>query len=72
MTAPTAPQRVFVTGATGVVGVHAVPLLIARGHEVTAIGALGVEAQAARIARRARDRARHLRRECRARVARGH
>jgi 2-alkyl-3-oxoalkanoate reductase len=38
MTAPAAVQRVFVTGATGVVGVHAVPLLIARGHEVTAIG----------------------------------
>jgi nucleoside-diphosphate-sugar epimerase len=36
MTAP-APQRIFVTGATGVVGVHAVPLLVARGHEVTAI-----------------------------------
>jgi nucleoside-diphosphate-sugar epimerase len=38
MTAPAAPQRVLVTGATGVVGVHAVPLLIARGHEITAIG----------------------------------
>ena len=38
MTAPAAAERVFVTGATGVVGVHAIPLLIARGHEVTAIG----------------------------------
>jgi len=40
MTPPAAgtPQRIFVTGATGVVGVHAVPLLIARGHEVIAIG----------------------------------
>ena len=36
MTAPAAPQRVFITGATGVVGVHAVPLLLARGHQVTA------------------------------------
>jgi nucleoside-diphosphate-sugar epimerase len=35
--ATVAPQRVFFTGATGVVGVHAVPLLVARGHEVTAI-----------------------------------
>jgi nucleoside-diphosphate-sugar epimerase len=38
MTARAAPQRVFVTGATGVVGLHAIPLLIARGYEVTAIG----------------------------------
>jgi 2-alkyl-3-oxoalkanoate reductase len=38
MTAPATPQRVFVTGATGVVGIHAIPLLIASGHEVTAIG----------------------------------
>jgi nucleoside-diphosphate-sugar epimerase len=38
MTAPASPQRIFVTGATGVVGVHAVPLLVAQGHEVTALG----------------------------------
>jgi nucleoside-diphosphate-sugar epimerase len=38
VTAPAAPQRIFLSGATGVVGVHAVPLLVARGHEVTAIG----------------------------------
>jgi len=40
MTTPAvgAPKRIFVTGATGVVGTHAVPLLIARGHDVTAIG----------------------------------
>ena len=31
-------QRIFIAGATGVVGVHVVPMLIARGHEVTAIG----------------------------------
>ena len=38
MTAPAAPQRVLLTGATGVVGVHALPLLLARGFEVTAVG----------------------------------
>ena len=37
MTVPAAPRHILVTGATGVVGVHAVPLLIARGHQVTAI-----------------------------------
>ena len=31
-------MRVFLTGATGVVGRRAVPLLIAAGHEVTAVG----------------------------------
>ena len=31
-------MRVFVTGATGVVGRRAIPLLIAAGHEVTAVG----------------------------------
>lgn len=33
-----APQRIFVTGATGVIGAHALPLLISQGHEVTAVG----------------------------------
>jgi nucleoside-diphosphate-sugar epimerase len=33
-----APQRIFVTGATGVVGAHALPILISLGHEVTAVG----------------------------------
>ena len=33
-----APQRIFVTGATGVVGAYALPLLISQGHEVTAVG----------------------------------
>jgi len=37
VTVPAAPRHILVTGATGVVGVHAVPLLIARGHQVTAI-----------------------------------
>ncbi|MEP7064508.1 MAG: NAD(P)-dependent oxidoreductase [Gemmatimonadota bacterium] len=36
--APAAPKRIFVTGATGVVGVHALPQLVALGHDVTAIG----------------------------------
>ncbi len=31
-------MRIFVTGATGVVGRRAVPLLIGRGHRVTAVG----------------------------------
>jgi nucleoside-diphosphate-sugar epimerase len=40
MTAPrrSPPQRIFITGATGVVGAHAVPLLVANGHHVTAVG----------------------------------
>jgi nucleoside-diphosphate-sugar epimerase len=33
-----APQRIFVTGATGVVGAQMLPLLISQGHEVTATG----------------------------------
>ena len=33
-----APMRIFVTGATGVVGRRAVPLLLAAGHGVTAAG----------------------------------
>lgn len=32
------PERIFMTGATGVVGVRAIPKLIAAGHTVTAIG----------------------------------
>jgi nucleoside-diphosphate-sugar epimerase len=31
-------KRIFVTGATGVVGMHALPRLIAQGHDITAIG----------------------------------
>jgi 2-alkyl-3-oxoalkanoate reductase len=31
-------MRIFMTGATGVVGRRAVPLLVAAGHEVTAVG----------------------------------
>jgi nucleoside-diphosphate-sugar epimerase len=31
-------MRIFVTGATGVLGRRAVPLLVAAGHEVTAVG----------------------------------
>lgn len=32
------PLRILVTGATGVVGSHLVPMLVARGHRVTAVG----------------------------------
>ena len=35
---PATPQRIFVTGATGVIGAHALPLLISHGHDVTAVG----------------------------------
>jgi nucleoside-diphosphate-sugar epimerase len=35
---PAAPQRIFVTGATGVVGTYALPLLVSHGHDVTAVG----------------------------------
>lgn len=31
------PKRVFVAGATGVLGLRAVPLLIGAGHAVTAL-----------------------------------
>ncbi len=31
-------KRILVTGATGAVGAHVVPLLIAQGHDVTAVG----------------------------------
>jgi nucleoside-diphosphate-sugar epimerase len=31
-------MRIFVAGATGVVGRRAVPLLLERGHRVTAVG----------------------------------
>lgn len=34
----TSRKRIFVTGATGVVGIHVVPLLLAQGHDVTAVG----------------------------------
>src|SRR4030095_2591213 len=34
----TVPSRIFVTGATGVVGIRAVSLLAATGREVTAVG----------------------------------
>jgi uncharacterized protein YbjT (DUF2867 family) len=31
-------MRIFVTGATGVLGTRAVPLMLEAGHEVTAVG----------------------------------
>ncbi|HSB09879.1 MAG TPA: NAD(P)H-binding protein [Blastocatellia bacterium] len=39
-------MKIFVTGATGVIGRRAVPLLVMRGHDVTAIArsAEGAEA----------------------------
>jgi len=36
-------MRIFFTGATGVIGRRAIPLCLVRGHEVTAVGALGGE-----------------------------
>lgn len=39
-------MRIFVTGATGVVGRRAVPLLIAAGHEVTAVARSAEKAKA--------------------------
>jgi nucleoside-diphosphate-sugar epimerase len=40
LTLPTAgtPQRIFMSGATGVIGVHALSQLIAQGHDITAVG----------------------------------
>ncbi|MBA2686226.1 MAG: NAD(P)-dependent oxidoreductase [Gemmatimonadaceae bacterium] len=38
MASTTSTKRIFVTGATGVVGTHVVPLLIAQGHDVSAVG----------------------------------
>src|SRR5262245_33847400 len=41
-------MRVFVTGATGVVGRRLMPLLVAAGHEVTAVGRTDAARQAVR------------------------
>jgi 2-alkyl-3-oxoalkanoate reductase len=31
-------MRIFVAGATGVIGIRVVPMLVAAGHEVTGVG----------------------------------
>lgn len=43
-------MKIFVTGATGVVGRRAVPLLVAAGHEVTAVARTAEKGQAVRRA----------------------
>jgi uncharacterized protein YbjT (DUF2867 family) len=42
------PRQVFVAGATGYMGRHLIPLLLARGHRVRALARRGSEAKVPR------------------------
>ena len=46
------PRQVFVAGATGYIGRHLIPVLLARGHRVRALARRGSEATGARAAAR--------------------
>ena len=48
-------MRVFITGATGVIGRRVVPLLLERGHEVSVLARRGSGARARTWCARARS-----------------